>query len=166
MLPVIARDELGTGSGGLGLLMTASGAGALIGSLVYAAIGTSPRVGNVQILTAAVFGGILAVFALSSSLAILPVSLALVFLTSGINSVYMAQNNTTIQMTVSDEYRGRVVAVYLMTWGMMPFGTLPMGVLADAVGAPLAVAAGGLLSTLLVLLIGLRIPALRRHPAT
>jgi hypothetical protein len=99
-------------------------------------------------------------------MAVLPLSLALVFITSGINSVYMSQNNTTIQMTVSDEFRGRVVAVYLMTWGMMPFGTLPMGTLADAVGAPLAVAAGGLLSTLLVLLIGLRIPALRRHPAT
>jgi len=44
----------------------------------------------------------------------------------------------------------------------MPFGTLPMGALAEAFGAPVAVAAGGLTSTLLVLIITLRVPALRR----
>jgi hypothetical protein len=78
----------------------------------------------------------------------------------------MSLNNTILQMSVTDEFRGRVLSVYLMTWGLMPFGTLPMGALADAYGAPIAVAAGGLASTLLVLVIAARLPAIRRLSPT
>ncbi|RIK46174.1 MAG: MFS transporter, partial [Chloroflexi bacterium] len=81
---------------------------------------------------------------------------------SAISAFYMSMNNTLIQMSVSDEMRGRVMAVYLMTWGLMPFGTLPMGALADAFGAPWAVAAGGMASTALILLIAVRVPSVRR----
>ena len=159
MIPVIARDELGTGSAGLGLLMTASGIGALSGSLAVAWIGSRTRdFGNLQIITAAIFGINVALFAFSPWM---PLSLVLVALTSGVSAVYMSLNNTILQMSVSDEFRGRVLSVYLMTWGLMPFGTLPMGALAEAFGAPIAVAAGGLTSTALVLLMSLRISVLR-----
>ncbi|MGH9173606.1 MAG: MFS transporter, partial [Vicinamibacterales bacterium] len=160
MLPVIARDELGTGSAGLGLLMTASGVGALTGSLVVAAIGSQLRErGSLQIVTAGLFGVMVAIFAFSPWF---PLSLLLVAVTSGVSSVYMSLNNTVLQMSVADEFRGRVLSVYLMTWGLMPFGTLPMGLLADAYGAPVAVATGGLASTLLVLMMAARLPALRQ----
>lgn len=160
MLPVIARDELGTGSAGLGLLMTASGVGALSGSLAVAAIGNRMReFGSLQITTAALFGIMVALFAFSPWM---PLSLLLVAITSGVSAIYMSLNNTVLQMSVSDEFRGRVLSVYLMTWGLMPFGTLPMGALAEAFGAPIAIATGGLTSTLLVLLMTLRLPALRR----
>jgi MFS family permease len=158
MLPVVARDVLHTGSGGLGLLMAGSGVGALAGSLAYAAVGEMSRQGRALIGTAAGFGLSLCVFALASSL---PLALVLVAFASGVSAFYMSMNNTLIHMTVTDELRGRVMAVYLMTWGLMPFGTLPMGALADAFGAPLAIAAGGLATTLMVLLIALRLPALR-----
>ena len=160
MLPVIARDELGTGSAGLGLLMTASGVGALAGSLSVAALGSRMReFGGLQITTAALFGVMVALFAFSPWM---PLSLVLVAITSAVSAIYMSLNNTVLQMSVSDEFRGRVLSVYLMTWGLMPFGTLPMGALAEAFGAPVAIATGGLTSTALVLLITLRIPALRR----
>jgi MFS family permease len=159
MMPVFARDVLDVGSTGLGLLMAASGVGALAGALLYGAIGDRiRRQGYFQIATAAGFGLVLALFALSPWF---PLSLLLVAMTGGISSVYMAANNTVIQLTVDDAYRGRVMSVYMMTWGMMPFGTLPMGALSDVFGAPAAVAGQAVFSTLVVLFVAYRLPRLR-----
>jgi hypothetical protein len=82
-------------------------------------------------------------------------------LTGAISAIYMAANNTVIQLTVDDAYRGRVMSVYMMTWGMMPFGTLPMGILSDIFGAPAAVAGQAVFSSLVVLLVAYRLPRLR-----
>ncbi len=159
MLPVFARDVLDVGSSGLGLLMAASGAGALAGALLFAAYGTRvKRQGRFMVVTATMFGVMLALFAVSPWW---PLSLLLVALTSGFSAVYMAQNNTIIQLMVADAYRGRVMSVYLMTFGLMPFGTLPMGALAEAVGAPAAVAGHAILCTLVVFFVALRLPSLR-----
>ncbi len=159
MMPVFARDVLDVGSSGLGLLMAANGLGALVGVLLYGAYGHRIRLqGMFQIVTAAGFGLILALFAISPWFSL---SLVLVALTGAVSSVYMAANNTIIQLTVDDAYRGRVMSVYMMTWGMMPFGTLPMGILADMFGAPGAVAGQALVSSLVVILVAFRLPRLR-----
>ena len=159
MMPVFARDVLNSGSSGLGLLMAASGVGALAGALLYGAYGNRiHRQGRFQILTASAFGVVLAAFALSPYFIL---SFILVGAVGCISSVYMAANNTVIQMTVDDAYRGRVMSVYMMTWGMMPFGTLPMGALSEVFGAPTAVAGQALLSTAVVLIVASRLPRLR-----
>lgn len=159
MLPVFARDVLEIGSTGLGMLMAASGTGALAGALLFAAYGSRiRRQGRFMVITASLFGIWLALFAFSPWWQL---SLVLVALTSACSAVYMAQNNTVIQLMVADEYRGRVMSVYLMTFGLMPFGTLPMGALAEALGAPAAVAMHGVLSTLVIILVAIKLPALR-----
>ncbi len=159
MMPVFARDVLDAGSAGLGLLMAANGLGALVGVLLYGAYGHRVRrQGQFQIVTAAGFGVLLALFAVSPWFSL---SLVLVALTGGVSSVYMAANNTIIQLTVDDAYRGRVMSVYMMTWGMMPFGTLPMGILTGVFGAPAAVAGQALFSSLVVLFVAYRLPRLR-----
>lgn len=159
MMPVFARDVLNSGSSGLGILMAASGAGALSGAIFYGSVGNKiQRQGRLLVATAAGFGLMLALFAASSNFLL---SMILVAMTSGISAVYMSANNTVIQLTVDDAYRGRVMSVYLMTFGLMPFGTLPMGTFADLYGAPIAVAAQGLLSAILVLLVAYRLPRLR-----
>lgn len=164
MMPVFARDVLHVGSSGLGLLMAASGAGALVGALLFAAYGERiEQQGRFMIVTATMFGVMLALFAISPWL---PLSLLLVALTSGFSAVYMAQNNTVIQLMVSDEYRGRVMSVYLMTFGLMPFGTLPMGALAEIFGAPATVAGHAVLCTIVVLVVAQRLPALRNLTAS
>ena len=59
----------------------------------------------------------------------------------------MACSNTLIQSMVPDALRGRVMAVYsMMFMGMAPFGALLGGAIADHVGAPIAVATGGVAS--------------------
>jgi hypothetical protein len=65
-------------------------------------------------------------------------------------------------LTVPDALLGRVMSVYMTTWGLMPLGSLPQGVLADWFGAPAVVASTGLLSSLIVLLMAVRSPKLRR----
>ena len=62
----------------------------------------------------------------------------------------MRQNaaaNTSIQLLIPDEYRGRVMSLYAMTVvGLGPFGSLAAGAIAHAVGARWTVCAGGVLS--------------------
>jgi len=69
----------------------------------------------------------------------------------------MSVNNTLIQMNITDEVRGRVMSVYMMTFGLMPLGTLPAGAIAESMGAPFAVTvAGGALAVFIVLMVVLR----------
>ena len=51
-------------------------------------------------------------------------------------AIYLATNNTLVQLAVPDALQGRVMSVYMMTWGLMPLGALPQGILADWFGAP------------------------------
>jgi MFS family permease len=62
----------------------------------------------------------------------------------------MRQNaaaNTTIQMLIPDEYRGRIMSLYVMTVvGLGPFGSLAAGAVAQAVGPRWTVCAGGVVA--------------------
>jgi hypothetical protein len=77
-------------------------------------------------------------------------------------SIYLATNNTLVQLAVPDALQGRVMSVYMTTWGLMPLGALPQGVLADWFGAPLVLGGVGLLSAAIVLVMAIQYPALRR----
>ena len=163
LLPVFARDELGLGSGGLGVLMALGGLGGLCGALTVAglkALGESPRM-----LLLSLLGFGLAVIAFAHSPVAWLATLFL-FLAGFASSIYMSANNTLLQLHVDDEVRGRVLSVYLLTWGLLPFGTLPAGTIADAWGAPAAVTILTLLALAAVGLTALRFPILRtRHPS-
>ncbi|GBD18898.1 Enterobactin exporter EntS [bacterium HR27] len=157
-LPVFARDELGLGATGLGILMALNGIGAVVGSVTVAArrrIGESPRVLVISVLAFA-----LTVFAFAHAPA---AWLAGVFLllAGGAGAVYMASTNTLLQLAVDDNIRGRVLSVYLLTWGLLPVGTLPAGAIADAWGAPLAVTVLTLAAIVAIVLVTLRFPVLR-----
>ena len=139
-LPAFARDVYGIGAGGLGVLMTAMGAGALTGSF---AIASRKHIAHKNLVTlgcSATFGLFLCGFAMAPTLWVGLVFLALAGASS---SVYMTLNGTIIQELTPDEYRGRVSSVYMMTWGMMPIGAVPAGAIAEVWGAPTAVFLGG-----------------------
>ena len=137
MMPVFARDELGVGATGLGLLLASTGLGTVAGALAVAA---SRRLGSwsmAQIVTAATFTGLVLVFALTRNV---PLATLLLFAAGGMSAAFMAITQTVLQLRVDDEVRGRVLSIYLATWGMLPFGQLTVGAIADRVGAPLATA--------------------------
>jgi hypothetical protein len=117
------------------------------------------HIGAFLIITTIGYGGIVAAFAFSHWIAL---SLLLVSLGSLTGSLFMAVNNTLVHMQITDDVRGRVTGVYMLTQGLFPLGVLPMAIGADLVGAPLSVATAAFLSSAGVLLLALLSPALWR----
>jgi len=122
----------------LGILMGASGVGALLGALTLAIRTGVKGLGRWVTVCCAAFGVSLILFAVSKSfwvsvLLLLPVGYFIM--------LQMASSNTLIQVMVPDALRGRVMAVYsMMFMGMAPLGALLGGVLSDRMGAPMTVA--------------------------
>ena len=139
LLPIFARDILHTGPEGLGTLMTANGIGSVLGSVVIVLL-PSRRQGLFLFASLASFGLLLAAFAASTWL---PLSIGIMGLIGVAQAIYLATNNTLVQLATPDELHGRVMSVYMMTWGLMPLGALPQGILADWFGAPIVTAGDG-----------------------
>ncbi len=159
LMPIFADRIFHGGASALGLLMGASGVGALLGALRLAVRQGVKGLGRWVALSAGAFGASLILFSLSrsfwlSAALLLPVGFAMM--------VEMAASNTLIQMLVPDHLRGRVMAVYsMMFMGMAPSGALLAGVLADRIGAPATVAIGGAVCIIGSAVFGFYLPALR-----
>jgi MFS family permease len=158
-MPVFADSVLHGGARGLGLLMGASGAGALAGALTLASRHGVRGLGRWVAVSAAVFGAALVLFSLSRTLWL---SAAVLVLVGASMMVQMASSNTLIQAMVPDDLRGRVMAVYsMMFMGMAPFGALFAGTVAGRLGAPRTVAFGGIVCAAAAVVFASRIPKLR-----
>lgn len=159
LMPVFADNIFHTGARGLGILMGASGAGALVGSLLLAARKSLRGLGTWVATSSIVFGASLVAFAYTRSMLVATLVLIPV---GGTMMVQMASSNTLIQSMVPDELRGRVMAVYTMMFmGMAPLGSLLAGALADRFGAPAAVAVGGVVCIAASIVFAVRLPSLR-----
>ena len=141
LMPIFADRILHGGARGLGILMGATGVGALTGALTLALRKGLKGISRMIGLCALGFGTSLVLFSFSkmfwvSALLLLPVGFFMM--------VQMASSNTLLQSMSPDRLRGRVLAVYsMMFMGMAPFGALFAGAVAERMGAPLTVAVGG-----------------------
>ncbi len=151
LLPLFAKEVLDVGSGGFGILIGAVGVGALVGTLGLASLSNLRRRGVLMASLLVTFGMALILFAQSTSLYL---SLGALFLV-GVGSMgYSALNQTLLLTNTTPEMRGRVTSIYMMSFGLMPLGVLPMGAAADAISPSAALTMGaGLLmvSTLAVM---------------
>ena len=142
LMPIFADRILHGGAKALGILMGATGVGALLAALTLAARTGLRGLGKFVGWAAFGFGLSLIAFSLShtfwlSVLLLVPVGYGMMLETTS--------SNTLIQAMVPDELRGRVLAVYTMMFmGMAPLGSLFAGALADRLGAPLTLSIGGL----------------------
>ncbi|HEU5262534.1 MAG TPA: MFS transporter [Gemmatimonadales bacterium] len=160
MMPVFARDVLGRGAAGYGVMMASVGIGALVGALGVAVRGRRILKGVTLLAAGCSFGVLLLAFALSK---VYVLSVALLALTGATMIVNNALANTTIQTLVPDALRGRVMGFYAFVFvGLAPLGAFQLGALAQRIGAPAAVALGGAVSALAVALAAWRVPELRR----
>lgn len=157
-LNVFARDIFQIGAQGLGVLMAVSGCGAVVGSLLVASRKSIQGAGKILIWTTVLYGFVVSFVAFSTHLWL---SLPLMFLGSMLGSAFMGANNVMLQHRVNDEIRGRVMGAYMLTWGLMPLGALPMGLVADRCGVQIAVASGAIISTVLTAILGLSASAVR-----
>jgi MFS family permease len=159
LMPVFADRILHGGPKALGLLMGASGVGALAAAALLATREGVRGLGRWVALAAGGFGASLLLFAASKSLWL---SAAALVPTGFCMMLQMASSNTLIQSMVPDALRGRVMAIYsMMFMGMAPFGALLAGSLADRIGAPATVAGGGVVCIIGAIAFGSRLPALR-----
>jgi MFS family permease len=159
MLPVFARDILEVGPQGFGLLEFAGGVGSVVGTFGVAAFSRSRGNGWRILIGAAVFGALIVGFAFSPSFGL---SMGLLALMGGANQVYMTAANTTLQLSIPNEYRGRVMGVWGLTWSLMPLGGTISGGIAEYAGAPAALAIGGVLVTVMAVGIAATMPRMRR----
>ena len=159
LMPIFADRILGGGPHAYGLLMSASGVGALAGAATLTVRRHIRGLGRWVAVSAAGFGVSLIAFSFSRSLWLS----ALLLVPAGFcMMVEMAASNTLIQAMVPDRLRGRVMAVYsMMFMGMAPLGALIAGALAAPLGAPATVAIGGIVCILGGVVFGARLPTLR-----
>ena len=162
LLPLFTRDTLGMDSGGYGALFSALGAGSLVGSLMLA-FGSSRR----PVLGYIVGGG--AVFlALELALGFVRTPLLAFPMLFGIGLASMLMVNTinvTIQNSVPDALRGRVMSLYVTVFaGTAPLGGLFAGAIAQAFGAPVAISLGAGLAVSVLVVVAWRLRSVRMPP--
>jgi MFS family permease len=146
-LPVFARDVLQVGPQGLGIMLTAPAAGTIVFGTVLAMVGRVPLMktffGASTVLGLAILG-----FVLTTSF---PLAVVLLFVVGGCATISITTMNTALQEIVEEQLRGRTMSLFMTaTWGGWRVGALPIGVIAGAWSASLAVglAAGALLIAL------------------
>jgi MFS family permease len=161
LMPIFADRILQGGVRGLGILMGAGGAGAVIAALVLASRKSIKGLGRWVAISSGSFGAFLILFSFSRSFWL---SVALLVPAGFSMMLQMSSSNTLVQSMVPDELRGRVMAVYsMMFMGMAPVGALMAGSLAGIIGAPATVALGGAVCIAGSIVFGLRLPKLRRE---
>jgi MFS family permease len=159
LLPIFTRDALGMDSGGYGAIFATMGAGSLIGSLALA-FATSQRPMFRLIIGGGAFFLVLA-FALGfvrSPLLAFPLVVGI-----GLGSMLMVNTiNVTVQNSVPDALRGRVMALYVTVFaGTAPIGGLFAGALAEAFGAAFALSTGAALASAVLLMVAWRLRSVR-----
>ncbi len=161
LMPIFADRVVEGGPRALGLLMGASGAGALTGALLLAARRSMRGLSRWIALACALFGASLVAFSFSRNLWL---SMALLYPAGLGMMIQMSASNTLVQTMSPNAMRGRVMALYsMMFMGMAPFGALLSGTLAKHVGATWTVMAGGICCMLAAVVFGLRLANFRQE---
>ena len=140
VMPAFARDVLGRGADGFGILMSASGSGALIGALVVATFGHRVKPRSLALGGVWLFSGALLAFSLARNFS---VALAFLFVAGFGMLLFFSTTNTVLQTIVPDDMRGRVMGVWSLIFGaMIPLGSLEAGAFANWFGTPAALGIG------------------------
>ncbi len=158
LLPVFARDLLGVGAKGQGLLLTSMGAGALASSVLIAILGDRMPRGLLMIGGVGVYGLLVAVFAMSTWFSLSMVLMAVMGLCH-VASHALVQ--TVIQAYSPREFRGRTMGLFHQTHVILMAGGLIIGALASALGAQWAAALMSIAGTLSMLALYLFSPQAR-----
>lgn len=144
MLPVLARDVLGVGAEGYGVLMAATGLGSLAGALILAALGGRLQRHRVIFMGAATLGTVLAVVGWIPWFGMAAVAMAV----AGGALIFTYVNiNTVLQTQAPDHLRGRVMGFYaFMALGLSPLGAFQIGWFSERFGPAWAITFGGVVT--------------------
>jgi predicted MFS family arabinose efflux permease len=158
LLPVFARDVLGVGATGQGMLLTAMGVGALCSAFLIATLGDRLPRGMLMVGGVILYGLAIILFAASPWFKLSLVLMGIVGLCH-ISAHALVQ--TVIQSYSPSEFRGRMTAIFHMSQVVMTVGSMLLGALATLWGAPWAVASMGAAGSLAMIAIYVALPRAR-----
>ena len=158
LIAVFARDALHVDSAGLGLLYSAQGVGAVIGTLALASLGNFRNKG---MLLSGAAACLTVAITLYSQVTVFLMALPLLALGTCCFMTYNTINQTIIQMITPDEYRGRVMGLHMMDHGLTPLGSFVFSLLAELYGVRMAIMTAGFCAMIVVALILMLFPAIR-----
>jgi hypothetical protein len=160
VLTIFASDILRVGAHGFGLLQSARGLGAVIGSSIYLGVGQRSQQGQILFVSAILYGGAFALFGISPSFFL---SLLLMGFVGATDTIWGASRGTILQMSTPDTLRGRVMGVFqLSNRGLHPLGQVQSGLLIPLIGAPAATVLGGIVVSAVTLITALKVPGIRK----
>ena len=133
LMPAFVVEALDGGSGVLGLLLSVSGVGAVVGSIALASLGNPRRKGRLFLGAALVMALSVLAFTLTRDLFL---ASAMMLVVGFATSVFMSTNIAILQLLSSPEMYGRVMSISMMNWGLMPLGVIPVSIAAERIGTP------------------------------
>ena len=152
LLPAYNEDILSGGADDLGLLMSAMGIGAIVGSLMMATMGELRSKGRWLIGTSMAWAGATALVGTADSQLWAVAAVALV---GWLSSWNMSLNRGLLQTNITPAMRGRVLSIDMMSHGLMPLGVIPISLIAEQVNVAVALqVAGGVFALAVVALLG------------
>ncbi|MSQ40485.1 MAG: MFS transporter [Dehalococcoidia bacterium] len=155
LLPGFAQEVFGMGAGGFGVMMSASGAGALLATLLLASVNVQRPIA-VTVLSAILFGAVLIWFAYTPWLA---AALVVLGISGVMNGVYGILSNSMLLSQSDPSYHGRLMSLFMLNHSFMPIGALPAGWIADRFGPSAAMALMGVALIVAVALVAAAHPS-------
>ena len=143
LMPVLARDRLGLGAGGYGVMLSILGIGGLSGALALASAGLHIRRGHLIVRSAMTYATLLLILAFVRQPAI---AYPILLVTGFLMIVNNAMANGLLQTMVPDEYRGRLMSIYSMIVVGLPqvVGAFTAGSVAGLIGVQWAIGGAAL----------------------
>ncbi len=160
LIPVFARDILGVGATGLGMLKAASGVGSLAASLIVMLLGDSKRKGLLHLISCGALGAVMLLFSVST---FYPLSLLLMFFNGLTESMMMGIESILLLTLPPEEMQGRVRGARSQVIMTLPFGEIMLGALTVSLSAPFAGLLGAIPFILSTLMIDVMVPKLRKQ---
>lgn len=159
LAPAFNKEVIDGGPETLGYLMTAFGVGSLIGALTLARLGDIGGKGKVLFAATYIWAVGVAAFALSPGLVA-----AMIFgIFIGVfSSLVGSLNMSVVTLAIKPEIRGRVMAIMMMTHGIMPLGMFPVAAAAEFIGIDVALLLSAVLLAVSMAAIGWWFPELKK----
>jgi MFS family permease len=143
LMPAFAKDDLHLGPAGLAVLLSASGVGGVIGIAGIASFGNYQNRAWLIGGGATALGLTIILMGVSGWLGLYGFAIVLAGLAGALYSVFQIGANTILNLLVPNEYRGRVMGLRGIMWGLSPLGALQAGFIATWVSTSFAIAVGG-----------------------
>ena len=163
VMPLLARDDFGVEEAGLGFMLAVLGLGSMGGAIVVAGMKRAGNRGRLLVVSAIVSGLTLIGFAaLAEFMPLFVPGLIVLAVVGLIQSARMTLQASLTLEYVDPSYRGRVMSIQGLMWGIMPIGVLPLTIIADYWGAPAGLAVLAVMFIAIATIVLVFSPTMRR----